>query len=68
MSDKIIDMQPCLNEKTIDVINARLERMDSKLDALMEYKHKQQGAFKLFVTLGSILGAVFGFVIERFIK
>lgn len=61
-------MQPCQNEKVIDIIEARLERIENKIDALTEYKNRQQGAFKLLVALGSMMGAAFGFIVERLIK
>ena len=36
--------QPCQNEKTIDLIDKRLDRMENKLDTLLEDKWRRIGA------------------------
>jgi uncharacterized protein YigA (DUF484 family) len=66
---------PCQNEKTIDLINDKVDRLENKIDkleakidALMEYRYRQQGAFKVLITIGSMIGAVFGFIAERLIR
>lgn len=61
-------MQPCQNEKVIDLIEARLERIENKIDALNEYKYKQQGAAKVLLMIGAMIGSAIGFLFEKVIR
>lgn len=57
-------MQPCQNEKTIEYINRRLERIEDKLDLLLEDKGKRLGAVAALTITISTTIALLGLILR----
>lgn len=57
-------MQPCQYERVIDMIEKRLDRMDSKLDTLLEDKWKRVGVAATLSLVISITITVIGWAVK----
>lgn len=61
-------MQPCQNEKTIQMLHEHILRMDAKLDTLLEYKAQQTGAVRILYVITMAVGGFVGWLADKLIK
>lgn len=54
-------------EAQVEALEKQVDNLTSKVDALLELANKSKGGFWMGMTIASILGAVFAWVVEHFL-
>ncbi len=59
---------PCVQEKTIDIIEKRTERMENKIDTLMEFRNRILGVQAAVSLISTGIVAFCAWIISLIIK